>query len=435
MTANKRGLIENLRERIANSRDLTDDDREILLRFSDRLDILGKSEYSDHRHEKLLRHLTLMAENVGGLADALTDRAATERIVAWVNTRYDNPETNRDYRVALRVFGKRIAEGDPSIDPDSLNDDIPKSLAWVSAKTPKNYNPTPRAADMLDWDDDVLPMIESGAPNSRDRALFAVAFEGGFRSGELYAMNVGDVTDHQYGKLIHVDGKTGPRDVLIAGDAIAYLNDWLNDHPAKDDPDAPLWSRLTKPERASEQTYLKYFKRAAKRVGVTKPVTPTNFRKSNATWLAKRGLNAAHIEDRQGRKRGSKAVARYIANFGSEADDEYLTKIIGMEVGDVDPEDRSPIECIRCDKLTPHHSEACMHCGLPFDPLKAYEAGKKASKQANMDAFAQVAQAEVAKILEEMGITPPQQSGAPGADPDDDPDTEADARDRSRADA
>ncbi len=30
-----------------------------------------------------------------------------------------------------------------------------------------------------------------------------------------------------------------------------------------------------------------------------KPVTPTNFRKSNAIYLAKCGLNAARIEDRQ----------------------------------------------------------------------------------------------------------------------------------------
>ncbi len=44
MTADKRGLIENLRERIADSRGLSDDDREVLLWFSERLDILGKAE-------------------------------------------------------------------------------------------------------------------------------------------------------------------------------------------------------------------------------------------------------------------------------------------------------------------------------------------------------------------------------------------------------
>jgi integrase len=221
MTAGKRGLIQILRERIADSRGLSGDDREVLLRYSDHFDILGKAKYSDHRNEKLLRHLTRMGEEVGGLADRLTDSDAAERIVALMNTTYDNPETNRDYRDALRVFGKRLAEGDSGIDPDTLKDGVPKSLARVSVKTPKNYQPTPRASDMLDWDEDVLPMIETGAANSARSRLFAVAFEGGFRSGELYSLTVGDVSDHQYGKLIHVDGKTGERDVLVAGDAIA----------------------------------------------------------------------------------------------------------------------------------------------------------------------------------------------------------------------
>jgi len=58
---------------------------------------------------------------------------------------------------------------------------------------------------MLDYDDDALPMIETGAANSRDRALFAVAFAAEFRSGGLCGVAVGDVSDHQYGKLIHVD--------------------------------------------------------------------------------------------------------------------------------------------------------------------------------------------------------------------------------------
>lgn len=73
-----------------------------------------------------------------------------------------------------------------------------------------------------------------------------------------------------------------------------------------------------------------------------------------------------------------------------------------MEVAEADEEDRSPKECHRCGELSPHHREACMKCGLPFDPLTAYDAGTKASKQANMDEFQSMVQAEVAKILGDM---------------------------------
>ncbi|MDY6777742.1 MAG: site-specific integrase, partial [Candidatus Nanohaloarchaea archaeon] len=83
---------------------------------------------------KLLRHAVRAAEKVGGLADALEDREAAEDIVRWIHREYDREdraETNRDYRVALRVFGKRVTDGD----------DPPDSLAWISAKLPRSYDP------------------------------------------------------------------------------------------------------------------------------------------------------------------------------------------------------------------------------------------------------------------------------------------------------
>jgi hypothetical protein len=56
-----------------------------------------------------------------------------------------------------------------------------------------------------------------------------------------------------------------------------------------------------------------------------------------------------------------------------------------------------------------------MKCGLPFDPLAAYEAGTKASKQANMADFQSMVQQEVAKILGDMNVDRPT-SGRDSAD-------------------
>ncbi|MFT4910597.1 MAG: response regulator RpfG family c-di-GMP phosphodiesterase, partial [Natronomonas sp.] len=69
--------IETLRARIEESEEVSDDDRSALLDFSDELYLL-QTKYSDHRHLKLLRHCTRMAEHVGGLADALENRDAAE---------------------------------------------------------------------------------------------------------------------------------------------------------------------------------------------------------------------------------------------------------------------------------------------------------------------------------------------------------------------
>jgi len=347
-----RKQITNLQDRIAESNDINPEDTEVLLKFSDQLDLL-KSEYTDHRHNKLLRHCTRMAENVGGLAEALEDREATEKIVRWINREYDNENTNHDYRTALRVFGRRVTE----------DQGIPQSVEWVPSGTSNSHSPVPNPAEMLDWEDDVLSMIDA-ARNTRDAALFAVAFDSGARSGELRDLTVGDVSDHEHGLMIRVDGKTGQRSVSLVP-SVPYLQRWINDHPEPDNPSAPLWSKLSKSEGLSYRQFKNCFEDSADRAGVKKPVTPTNFRKSNATYLARQGMGQAQIEDRQGRKRGSDATAHYIARFGGEADDEYA-RLHGMDVEEEESEPIGPVECPRCDKKTPRERDTCVWCNQPL---------------------------------------------------------------------
>jgi hypothetical protein len=129
-----------------------------------------------------------------------------------------------------------------------------------------------------------------------------------------------------------------------------------------------LWSKLNAPDPLTYRRFNDVFKDAAKRAGVTKPVTPTNFRKSSATFLARQGMSQAYIEDRQGRVRGSKATAHYVARFGGEADSEYA-KLHGVEVAEDDTEPFGPVECRRCGKETPppRDEPKCVWCGQVLD--------------------------------------------------------------------
>ena len=197
-------LITNLRQRITSSTEISDPDREHLITFSDRLDLLD-SEYSDHRHAKLLNHCTIMAEETGGLARALKEREAAEDLVRWIKRQYDNEYTKKDFRVALRMFGEHATDGEGK----------PPSLEWVPTGTSNSHDPVPNPADMLEWEDDVRPMIEDGTRNARDAALIAVAFDAGLRSDELRSLTVGGVNDHRHGLQVMVDGKTGQRSVTL----------------------------------------------------------------------------------------------------------------------------------------------------------------------------------------------------------------------------
>lgn len=363
-----RTQIENYQDRIRDSDQIAGRDSELLIEFSNQLDLL-KSEYSDVRHRDLLGRCTRIAENVGGLADALEDRDAAEDVVRWINREYENEWTNADYRDAFRVFAGHVTDGDV--------EDKPDSIAWVPSGTSNSHDPRPNPADMLSWEDDVKPMIDE-TKNARDAALIAVAFDSGARSGELKSLTVGDVSDHEHGLQIFVDGKKGQRSVSLIP-AVPFLNRWLSDHPDPDDPDAPLWSKLSKSEGISSRQYLNCFKDAAKRAGVTKPVTPTNFRKSNASWLARKGMPQAFIEDRQGRKRGSDVTAHYVAKFGGEADTTYA-KLHGKDVEETDADPIGPVDCPRCGRETPRDEDACVWCRQPLE-YEEIEARKQEDRE------------------------------------------------------
>ena len=347
--------LENLRERIDTADDVTEQDREALLAFDDAVTLLN-SDYSMYRHVKLLRHVTILAERVGGIDAALTDREAAEEIVRWINRNYDNEETNQDYRVALKVFGRRVTDDGVRNDPD----EPPASLDWIPSGTSNNYDPAPEPGKMLDWNDDVVPMIEE-TNHKRDAAAIALQFDAGLRGFEFSDLTVGNVTDHDHGLQVTVDGKQGRRTVLLIP-SVPYVRDWLDEHPSPDDREAPLWSKLNAPEEISYRMLTKMFKKPAERAEVDKPVTLTNFRKSSASYHASKGLSQAHLEARYGWVRGSTTASRYVTIFGRDADNE-LAKLHGLDVEEQETEQIGPVPCPRCGYQEKREAHFCSRCG------------------------------------------------------------------------
>lgn len=352
--------LENLRKRVRESEEISEDDKQVIQQFDNRLTILADT-YGLYRHIKLLRHVTIIAENQSGLADSLESRDATESIVRWINETYDNANTRSDYRTAVRVFGKRVVDG--------VDEEPPPSISWIKSGTSSDYDPSPDPRDMLDWNDDALPMVEETL-NSRDGAMIAVAFDAGFRGGEFHdednPIQLRDVEENgKFGPEIVVEGRRGRRSATLTI-ATPYLMKWLDDHPGGD-PYDPLWSGLEKPDVISKRMVTKIFRQAADRAGVDKPVTITNFRKSSATDLAKRGVSQVHLENHHGWVRGSRAAARYISEFQEESSRE-VARSRGAEIPEDDEADpTAPLECHRCGKSTPRDRSLCVWCGAAMD--------------------------------------------------------------------
>jgi integrase len=382
-----RSQIENLQERIKNRSGISDkppddeepsiseDDAEALLEFSRQLDLLS-SKYTDYRHLKLLRHCVIMAEQIGGLADALENREAAEEVVVWINRERGVPEfseeTNQDYRVALRVFGKRVLK--------LADDEVPDSLAWVPTGTSNSYDPSPSRSDMLDWEE-AKQMATEGTTNHRDKALITVTHELGPRGEEMHEVQIRQVNDADHGIQISLNGKQGEHSVTLIN-SVPYLQQWLSEHPAPEDGEAFLWCNLDcARDNASYQTFLERFKKAGRKADIDKPVTPTNFRKSNTYWLAKQGANESFINSRQGRTPTSDHARRYIAEFGPENENNQYAELQGMDVQTEKTEDRTPLKCPRCDKETPRDEPFCVWCHQAMKPNAVSEIEKEESKQ------------------------------------------------------
>jgi len=347
-------LIGRLRDRIQDSEEISDVDQEVLLEFDDQLTLRG-AEYSDHRHLKLLRHNVIAAEEVGGLSEALDDRNAAEDVVKWINRTYENPETNRDYRVAFRMFGRLTTDGD----------EPPESIEWVPSGTPSTYDPAPDPGEMLSWEEDVQPMVEATS-RPKEAAAVAVQFDAGFRGGEFKQLSVDQFTDHRFGLQATVQGKQGQRTVTLIP-SVPHIRKWLEAHPGGDE--APLWSKETAPEtRVSDRTIYNWFERAADRAEISKPITLTNFRKSSASFMASRGMSQAHLEERYGWVRGSKTASRYVQIFAEQSEIE-TAKAWGKEIEeDEEPEAMDPLECQRCGRETPRSRDMCVWCGQALEP-------------------------------------------------------------------
>lgn len=400
--------VEKQRERIRNVEGIDEDTREAMLEASK---VMGRyrSKWGYDRHESILKRLIMLAW--GGekyddppdacLADALEDKDATGEIVEWIHDHYENEETNRDMRGTLRTFGKVLTNDDPT-DKEAAP---PPSIDWVPATLPSNYDPVPNPASMITWTE-AREQAEHPATNARDAAAVALAWDAGPRSGELEDLTIGDISDHDLGKLVHVDGKTGMRDVTITN-AVPYVRKWLNEHPGTDasghpeDSDYPLWSKLDEPEEISYRMYRDMFKNAARRVGLDKPNDPTNYRKSSASALASKGVSQAHLEKRYGWKRGSDAAARYIRVFGEDADRE-LAKARGMDVEFNEPEPDGPTDCKRCGVLIDREAVKCDNCGFIQDRKLAVES--TTVEGTNMERMVRGAVRET--IAEMWGIDP-----------------------------
>ena len=219
--------------------------------------------------------------------------------------------TKHDYKVTLKKFYKWLNGGEE-----------PSTVKWIRTTLQKQDRKLPE--DML-TEDEVKQMIDA-TTNKRDKAIIALLWDIGARVGEVGSLRIKHVKFDDLGGVIIVNGKTGPRRVRAVW-SVDYLQNWLEEHPGKNDPEAPLWFNF--PKKAEELESMQYdairmrLNKISKKAGINKKIHPHLFRHSRCTYMANY-LTEAQMNAYFGWVQGSGMPSVYVHLSGRDIDDAVL---------------------------------------------------------------------------------------------------------------
>jgi site-specific recombinase XerD len=156
---------------------------------------------------------------------------------------------------------------------------------WKDLQSLKGERKHPRKPDVL-TKDEVLLLIES-AMHPRDKAAIALLYDGGLRIGELASITFKGLTFNNFGGKAKVRGKTGERLVPFVM-AEPYIKNWIQIHPNPHANESLFIGTGNKNygKPLFYESYMNIIKRAVKKSGIQKKVTPHILRHTRATHLA-----------------------------------------------------------------------------------------------------------------------------------------------------
>jgi len=324
-------------------------DKAILKLFLNHLRGIG---LSDRRIKRYVDSLLAFGRFLGWRRLEDVDADSMRRFVAWCYQHY-KPWSRATVLSNIKSFYRWLLEGDGRR--------YEELVGWVRGRLKPNERDIPRTILTIEE----VNRMASAAESLRDKAMILVLYELGCRPEEFLGLRVGDVQWDKYGAIVTVKGKTGARRLRLISSAPA-LADWLNQHPSKDDPDAPLFPNCLGGRMTFRSLY-NIVRRCARRAGIAKHVTPRTFRHSRATHLAKY-LTEPQLCQWFGWIQGSDMPRTYVHLSGRDLDAAIL-RLAGIQAEEeARGEEFKPKTCPRCREQNAPSDRFCKRCGSPLDP-------------------------------------------------------------------
>ena len=347
--------LRNSLKRLDKSEILSEGDKKLIREF---LEHLRAKRVSTGRLAKYGFTIRRLTEHLGvPIRDA--GRKDIERLSIWVQEQGYSPHTIQDSLFAIKYFYKFVRSG--NTDHETL---FPEEVRWLKVRQKANERKEPEFFTPKE-----VESLVKCATRLRDKCMLSVAFERGLRPSELLLLNVGDVTFDAMGARIRVrKSKTGERLLRVIASA-SLLGRYLESHPLKDNPTAPLWvneSTNHMNERLTWTAWNRIMKEVAMKAGVNgKRIHHYLLRHGSATEAAKH-FTDSELKILYGWTMGSRMPATYIHLSARDIDPKLEQVYSGKPVEPTKPE-FSPSICPRCGEKNAPGIRFCGRCGTPLE--------------------------------------------------------------------
>jgi len=346
--------IEACLRKIRNNPSIDEESKQKILDFYQECIVRGYSK------ARIIKYLVTLERIARDLGKPLTQAKKEDivNLIAKIEQRGYSEWTKHDYKVILRIFYKWLRR-----------DDYPEEVSWIKVRDSRNH----KLPEEILTQEEVQRMIDA-ADHIRDKAFISTLYESGCRIGELLCLQIKHVQFDEFGAVLLVNGKTGQRRVRVIASE-PRLHQWIENHPFKDDPEAPLWITIGTNSRYKVWNYgtaREVIKKIAMKAGIKKRIYPHLFRHSRATHLANH-LTEAQMKQYFGWVQGSDMASVYVHLSGRDVDNALL-KLNGLEVKEEKKEELfKAIICPRCKARNSPDAKFCSNCGMCLDAKAAMQ--------------------------------------------------------------
>jgi len=356
---NYEGQLKRMIERINESKEISTHNKKLIAKFRNQLNI------ENIGHAKTIRYLADVIK-FNKMYKKPFDKATKQDLKEVIGKLNDqrkkngdllSEETKRSFKIMLRRLYRCLRD----IDEKEV---YPEEVSWMQVDQKGNGKKLPEILT----EDEVKKVIKH-CRNIRDKALISTIATSGCRVSEIGTLKIKNVSFKSHGSYLTVDGKTGMRKILVV-DCTPYLQEWVNQHPDNQNPNAYLWPAPNK-EPLSYARIATILKQAAKDAKIEKRVHLHLLRHTRATYLSS-FMSDSQLKTYMGWT-SSSMIGIYTHLSGKDTDDAILAAS-GIKI----PKSKAkmvmkPKKCLRCHTVNEATNKCCKQCGLILDQKYAEE--------------------------------------------------------------